>query len=85
MCFGISVESLKYSGVWLLRWILRVNGIDHRPEILQGRIELNVVGGPKDQTGMFADSVQAGEHLLADVRGGAKWQGVLFVERAPEA
>jgi hypothetical protein len=44
-----------------------------------------MVGRPQDQAAVAADRAQPGPDLLADIVGRAEGQGVLLVERAPEA
>jgi hypothetical protein len=53
--------------------------LDHRPEVLQWRIELHMVGRPQDQAAVAADRAQPGPDLLADIVGRAEGQGVLLV------
>jgi len=60
------------------------DGIDHRPEIFERGIELQICGWDQSTAASLSDGLQAGQHFGLDLFGRAKGQGLLDIERAPE-
>ena len=61
------------------------DGVDHRPEVVHRRVELDVVRGSQDEAAVTADRLKPREYFGADVVGRAERQRVLFVDANPRS
>src|ERR1019366_5363930 len=59
------------------------HGLDHRPEVPERRVELQVMCRRQDEAAAGAERGDTVEHLPPDFVRGAEGQGVLLVYRAP--